>query len=61
MSDVLVIKVNLDVSAEQLKSLRDGFLLQKKEHGVVVIPSFCEAVMIPEDVEIKVEGVSNGE
>ena len=60
MSDVLVIKVNLDVSAEQLKALRDGFLFQK-EHGVVVIPSFCEAVVVPEDVEIKVEGVSNGE
>lgn len=60
MSDVLVIKVNLDVSAERLKALRDGFLLQK-EYGVVVIPSFCEAVVVPEDVEIKVEGVSNGE
>lgn len=60
MRDVLVIKVNLDVPAEQLKALRDGFQLQK-EHGVVVIPSFCEAVVVPEDVEIKVEGVSDDE
>lgn len=60
MNDVLVIKVNLDVPAEKLKALQDGFLLQKKQ-GVVIIPSFCEAVVVPEGVEIKVEGVSDDE
>ena len=60
MNDVLVIKVNLDVPAEKLKALRDGFLKQK-ERGIIVIPTFCEAVVVPDGVEIKVEGASDDE
>lgn len=60
MNDVLVIKVNFDVPVQQLTNLYNGFLLQKK-NGVVVVPSFCEVLVVPEDVKIKVEGASDGE
>ena len=57
MSDILVIKCNTTVKAETLNQLRQIFL-KEKEEGVVVIPAFCDAMMIPEDIEIKVEGVT---
>ena len=60
MSDILVIKCNTMVKAETLNQLRQTFL-KEKEEGVVVIPAFCDAIMIPEDGEIKVEGDSYGD
>ena len=57
MSDILVIKCNTMVKPETLNQLRQIFL-KEKEEGVVVIPAFCDAMMIPEDIEIKVEGVT---
>ena len=57
MGDILVIKCNTMVKAETLNQLRQIFL-KEKEEGVVVIPAFCDAMMIPEDIEIKVEGVT---
>ena len=58
MSDILVIKCNTMVKAETLNQLRQIFL-KEKEEGVVVIPAVCDAMMIPEDIEIKVEGVTD--
>ena len=58
MSDILVIKCNTMVKSETLKQLRQIFL-KEKEEGVVVIPAFCDVLMIPEDIEIKVEGVTD--
>ena len=58
MSDVLVIKCNMMVKAETLMQLRQIFL-KEKEEGVVVIPAFCDAMMTPEDIKIKVEGVTD--
>ena len=60
MGDILVIKCNTMVKAETLNQLRQIFL-KEKEEGVVVIPAFCDAIIIPEDVEIKVEGDSYGD
>lgn len=57
-NDVLVIKVNMDVSAETLHGLYEGFKLQRK-NGVVVIPSFCDVLMVPGDTKIKVKGISD--
>ena len=60
MGDILVIKCNTMVKAETLNQLRQIFL-KEKEEGVVVIPAFCDAMMVPEDIEIKVEGDSYGD
>ena len=58
MSDILVIKCNTMVKPETLKQLRQIFL-KEKEEGVVVIPAFCDVLMIPADIDIKVEGVND--
>ena len=60
MNDILVIKCKTPVKPDKLKTLRDR-ILKEKEEGVIVIPAFCDAIMIPEDVEIKVEGDSYGD
>ena len=55
MSEILVIKYNALVKPETLEDLRKIFIKQK-EDGVIVLPAMCEAVVIPDDVEIVVEG-----
>lgn len=55
MSEILVIKVNqLNLSPEGMHNLRQQIIKQKEEK-VVVLPYFCEAIIAPEDVEIRVE------
>ena len=56
MSDILVIKVKsgINVKADLMDHCRKE-LLRQKETGVVLLPWFLEAVVVPEDVEIKFE------
>ena len=55
MSDILVIKCNALVKPERLEDMRRSFISQK-ETGVIVLPAMCEAIIVPDDVEIVVEG-----
>lgn len=55
MSDILVIKCNAIVKPERLEDMRKTFIRQK-EDGVIVLPAMCEAVVVPDDIEIVVEG-----
>lgn len=52
--DILVVKSNLALSPQGLDTMRKGFLKQKEE-GVIVVPYFCDALIIPNDAEVKVE------
>lgn len=54
MNKVLVVKPMIKVNVETLEALHKNILLQK-ETGVVVLPWCVEALLVPEDVEIKVE------
>ena len=54
MNKVLVVKPMIKVNIETLEALHKSILLQK-ETGVVVLPWCVEALLVPEDVEIKVE------
>ena len=38
-----------------------SIFLDKKKSGVIVLPSYCEGLMVPEDIEIELEAYSNGE
>lgn len=55
MSDILVIKCKTLVKPEKLEDMRRSFIRQK-EDGVIVLPVMCEAIVVPDDVEIIVEG-----
>lgn len=60
MDNILIIKAKSLMSPEQLDFLRSNILNQKAS-GVIVLPSFCEAIVTPENVAIRVEGVLNDE
>lgn len=54
MADILVVKVNMFCRAKELNDIRN-YIFNQKESGVVILPPYCEAVVVPEDVEIRVE------
>lgn len=54
MKDILVIKCNAVIKPEDLKKLRE-MLIKQKEEGVIILPPYVEALIVPEDIEIRVE------
>lgn len=53
-NDILVIRFNTLMSYNDWEIIRQDILKQLKT-GVVVLPSCCEAIFVPNDVVIKVE------
>lgn len=54
MSEVLVIRCNTIISTEDLMKIRN-IILKQKESGVIVLPAIFEAIVVPNDIEIKFE------
>lgn len=54
MADILVIKVNMFCKPKELNDIR-RYILNQKENGVVVLPAYCEALVVPDDVKMQVE------
>lgn len=54
MSDILVVKVNRDFSACEMERIRQMVNSQRKS-GVVVLPSYCDAQVVPDGVKIVFE------
>lgn len=54
MSEVLVIRCNTIISTEDLMKIRN-IILKQKESGVIVLPAMFEAIVVPNDIEIKFE------
>lgn len=52
MSDILIIKS--DMILKNYNDIYEGFVNQKA-HGVVLLPAGFEAIVVPEDVEIKMD------
>lgn len=52
MADILVVKCNMFVSQKQLQDIYD-YLRHQKESGVILIPPYLEAQIVPDDVKIK--------
>ena len=52
MADILVVKCNMFVSQKQLQDIYDYLKIQK-ESGVILIPPYLEAQIVPDDVKIK--------
>ena len=55
MSDILVVKVNNNLSAVGMADIRAN-ILKQKDDGIIVLPNYCEALVVPEDTEITVVG-----
>lgn len=54
MNGVLVIKCNLYLSPDAMVRLEEH-IRNQRESGVIVLPSYCDAQIIPDDVEIRME------
>ena len=52
MADILVVKCNMLFSQKQIQDIYD-YLMHQKESGVILIPPYLEAQIVPDDVKIK--------
>lgn len=58
MADILVVKVNVFCRSKELNDIRRSILSQIENGKVVVLPAYCEAQIVPDDMEIQVEDLS---
>lgn len=54
MSDVLVIKCRCAVRPERLRELRRN-ILEQKETGLIVLPSWVDVVVVPDDIKVVID------
>lgn len=59
MHDILIVKCNEFLPNEKMQAVIDNLRAQK-ETGVILLPPYLEAQIIPEDIEIKLVN-GNGE
>ena len=58
MSDILVVKVNMFCRSRELNDIRRYILSQIENGKVVVLPAYCDAQIVPDNIEIRVEDLS---
>lgn len=59
MPDILVVKSTAFLPREKMQAILDNLMAQK-ETGVILLPPYLEAQIVPEDIEIKLVN-ENGE
>ena len=59
MPDILIVKCNTFLPHEKMQAVLDNLIAQK-ETGVILLPPYLEAQIIPEDIEIRLAD-GNGE
>ena len=59
MPDILVVKSTAFLPHEKMRAVLDNLMTQK-EAGVILLPPYLEAQIVPEDIEIKISD-GNGE
>lgn len=52
MADILIIKSKMSLSHEQLQKIFNCLKAQK-ETGIILLPSYLEALVVPDNIEIK--------
>ena len=60
MNDILVVKSSAFLPRKQLQSILDS-LKSQKETGVILLPSYLEAQIVSDDIEIKLTGPDDSE
>ena len=53
MPDILVVRCNMLLPRERMRSIIDDLRAQKETTGVIIIPPYLEAQVVPDDIEIK--------
>lgn len=52
--DILVVKCGAFLKPDKMEELHEK-LIKQKETGVIVLPVYCDAVIVPKDTEIRME------
>lgn len=60
MPDILVVKSTAFLPHEKMQAILDNLKAQK-ETGVILLPPYLEAQIVPEDIEIKLTGPDDSE
>ena len=60
MPNTLVVKSSAFLPRKQLKRILDSLKAQK-ETGVILLPSYLEAQIVPDDIEIKLKDTDDSE
>lgn len=60
MPNTLVVKSSAFLPRKQLQGIFDSLKAQK-ETGVILLPSYLEAKIVPDDIEIKLTGLDDSE
>ena len=60
MSNTLVVKSSACLPCKQLQGILDSLKAQK-ETGVILLPSYLEAQIVPDDIKIKLTGPDDSE
>ena len=60
MNDILVVKSTAFLPHEKMQAILDNLMAQK-ETEVILLPSYLEAQIVPDDIEIKLTGPDDSE
>ena len=52
MADILIVECLRDLPDEQLQQIFD-YLKAQKETGIILLPSYLKAQIVPDDIEIR--------
>ena len=55
-NDILIVRVNMFLKNKEQEAVRK-YILEQRKTGVIVLPPYCEVIVVPKDVEIKFKGV----
>lgn len=53
-NELLVVRVAIPLKPSQFNVLTENIIIQKTT-GTVVLPHYCEALVVPKDIEVKFE------
>ena len=54
MADILVVKVNMFLKSDKFDSICN-YIRESAKTGVVILPPYCDAQVVPDNLEIRVE------
>lgn len=58
--ELLVIRVNVFFNGKDFDHIVN-FIQMQRQTGTIVLPPYCEALVVPADAEIKIEGPNGKE
>lgn len=52
--DILIVKINMFLRDKEINTIRN-YILTQRDTGLIILPPYCEPVLVPKDVEIQFE------